>query len=59
MTKKTLHDLANAMLHEIDQIALADLEYGTPIYNFQQIMIKNAAKLRIAQYKRSGNSEND
>ena len=59
MTKKTLQNLADAMLHEIDQIALADLEYGTPAYNFQQIMIKNAAELRIAQYKRSGKPEND
>ncbi len=48
---KTFQDYINAMLYEADKIAMETFTPGTPIYDFQQTMIRNAAQLRIAEYE--------
>jgi hypothetical protein len=49
MTEKTLEELFEEMLLETDQLALETFEPGTPIFNFQQSMIKNAAQFRLSK----------
>lgn len=49
MTQKTLEELFEEMLLETDALALETFEPGTPIFNFQQSMIRNAAQFRLSK----------
>ena len=47
--RKTLKRLIQEMMVETDRLFLLDLEHGSPMYNLQQSMMKNAARYRLAK----------
>lgn len=49
--EKSWPDLIQEMLYESDKCAMLNLDIGTPEYNLQQGMIKNAARFRINEYE--------
>lgn len=51
MTEKTFDDLCDLMLIETDKIALETFEPGTPLFTFQQNLIKGAAQYRLSKVK--------
>ena len=61
MTEKTFKEVCEEfcqeMLIEADRLALKTFEVGTPIYNFQQSLIKNAATYRLAKLKDEDNAK--
>lgn len=51
--ERTMQQLIQDMLYETDKLALLHFQVGTPEYNLQQDMIRNAAYFRINEYEKN------
>ncbi len=52
MTQKTMDEVFEDMLTEIDKLFQEHFEYGTPHYYLQQDMMRHAARYRLAKPKK-------